>query len=140
MIEFRKGEKWCRWNGKIMSPKELIKQFGTDDEVSFEKGWIIVGDTIYTDKPIGKILLVLGESYGEPEPYDNVLSGGYGWKDHCWEEKLAGNTVFSTSFIEHLVVKPYDSFAKDFPKFNRKKHDAFYNELDKYYEEKFGRK
>lgn len=135
MIEFRKGDKWCRWNGFLMSPKNTKKLFGVDFEVYFEDGVIDTGDVIYTDKPIGELLLMYGESYEKPEPYDMCIDQGYGWKDHCWEEKLAGKIVFDIDFIKNLNIKPFSQFKKDYPNFNKKEHDKFYNELDAYYED-----
>ena len=53
MIEFRKGEKWCRWNGTLMSPRNHKKLFGVENEIYVEDGWIDADGVIYTDKPIG---------------------------------------------------------------------------------------
>ena len=132
MIEFREGDKWCRWNGVLMNPKNHKKLFGVDFEMTCE---YYDGETFYTDEPIGKILMIFGEKFDKPEPYDEILSNGYGWKDHCWEERLGGHVMFSTEFIESLKVKPMKAFKKDYPKFNQEQHDAFYIELDKYYED-----
>ena len=137
MIEFVKGEGFCRWNGTIMSPENCVKMFGTDGEIYIEDNFIDDGSTIYTDEPIGKILSMLGEKHEKPAPYDEVVDQGYGWKGHCWEEKLAGKIVFDIDFIENLVVKPMKMFKKDYPNFDEEKHNAFYDELDKYYDEYF---
>jgi hypothetical protein len=134
MIEFRDKDKWCRWNGTLMSPRNCKRLFGTDCEIYVEDGWIDDGDAIYTDRPIGEILYLLGEKFEKPEPYDEILSQGYGWKDHQWEDRLGGHIMFRTDFIKNLVVKPMKQFKKDYPKFNQELHDQFYTELDNYYE------
>lgn len=135
MIEFRKGERWCRWNGILMSPTNHKKLFGTKYEIWVEKGYIVDGDTIYTDKPIGKVLSKIGEYHSDPGEYDEIINQGYGWKDHCWEKELANSYVFNADFIKNLKIKSMAQFAADYPNFNQKKHDAFYDELNKYYED-----
>lgn len=35
MIEFVKGEGFCRWNGTLMNPENCVKMFGTDDELKY---------------------------------------------------------------------------------------------------------
>lgn len=137
MIEFIEGEKWCRWNGNLMSPTNCKKLLGTKYELYIEKGYIQDGNTIYTDKPIGKVLAKLGEYHPNPEPYDDVLSQGYGWKDYCWEKDLANTYVFNADFIKNLKVKPMSQFELDFPNFNKELHEKFYRELDKYYKNLF---
>lgn len=134
MIEFRKGEKWCRWNGILMSPTNHKKLFGTNHEIWAEKGYIVDNSTIYTDKPIGKILAIFGKYYPNPEEDDRVIGQGYGWEDHEWEKKLANSYVFNADFIKNLKVKPMAQFAIDYPNFNQKDHNAFYDELEKYYD------
>ena len=138
MIEFVKGEEFCRWNGVLMNVENHRKLFGVDYEIFVEDGYIDDGDTIYTDEPIGKILYKLGTKYDKPEPYDPVLNlnSVSAIHDHAWEEKLAGQIVFDADFIENLVVKPMSQFKKDHPKFNQKLHDEFYEELDAYYDNK----
>ncbi|MBP5457622.1 MAG: hypothetical protein J6Y37_14115 [Paludibacteraceae bacterium] len=137
MIEFRKGEEWCRWNGILMNPKNHKKLFGVENEVYVEDGWIDADGVIYTDKPIGQILMIFGEKREDPGEYDEVVNQGYGWNDYTWEKQLAGKIIFPISFIENLEVKPMKQFKKDYPKFNQEKHDAFYNELEEFYDEKY---
>ena len=134
MIEFRKGERWCRWNGILMSPSNHKKLFGCEEEIWVEDDYIVDGDTIYTDKPIGKILAKIGEYFPKVAPYDSCVDNGYGWKDHCWEERLADHYLFPASFIKHLKVKTMTQFTTDYPRFNQTDHDAFYDELNEYYE------
>ena len=138
MIEFRDGEKWCRWNGTLMSPKNCKKLFGVDGEIAVEKDFIDDGRAIYTDKPIGKILAKLGEKFEDPGEYDDP--SGYGWKDYTWEKRLAGKIAFDLDFIKGLVVKPLAEFRKTYPYFNEKVHNAFYDELNEYYDKMIGRK
>ena len=139
MIDFRQGEKWCRWNGILMSPRKCKQLFGTAYELYLERGYIVDGYTIYTDKPIGKILTKFGEFHPVPEEFDEVLSQGYGWKDYCWEKELGNKYTFDADFIKNLKVKPMSQFAIDYPNFNKEQHEKFYRELDRYYEKRFGR-
>ncbi len=135
MIEFR-NEEWCRWNGTLMSPENCKKLFGTEYEIFVEDGFIDDGETIYTDLPIGEILLKFGEIHEKPEPYDPVLNLNSVTAIHqfSWEESLAGKIVFDVNFIKNLTIKPMKQFKKDYPKFNQELHDQFYAELDQYYE------
>ena len=134
MIEFIKGEKYCRWNGTLMTPENCFTLFGAEYEIFVEKDFIDDGISIYTDEPIGKILVKLGEKYEKPEPYDSVLNlnSVSAIADYAWEEKLANKIVFDYDFIDNLVVKPLKQFKKDYPQFNEKVHNAFYDELDEY--------
>lgn len=138
MIEFIPGEPFCRWNGTLMTPEACIEMFGTDGEIYVEDGYIDDGIAIYTDKPIGEVLSKLGTKYESPEPYDPVLNlnSVTAIHEHAWEEKLAGKIVFDIDFIENLVVKPMKQFKKDYPKFNEEVHNAFYDELNEYYDKK----
>ena len=136
MIEFVEGENWCRWNGILMTPRNHKKLFGTTHELIVEKNWIQDDATFYTDKPIGKILALFGTYYPKPKEYDPVLSCGYGLQSYCLEEKLADKYVFRADFIKNLKVKPMSQFAIDYPNFNKEQHEAFYKELNKYYDKK----
>lgn len=140
MIEFRKGEDWCRWNGTLMSPRGCKRLFGAEGEFYVEENLIDTGGVIYSDEPIGKILMTYGEKHEKPAPYDEVLSQGYGWKDHCWDDKLAGKIIFDIDFIENLEVKPMKQFKKDYPKFNEEVHNAFFDELNEYYDKLYNKR
>lgn len=133
MIEFIKGEKWCRWNGILMSPRKCKQLFGTAYELYLEKGFIVDDCTIYTDKPIGKILVKFGVYHPVPKEYDEVLNQGYGWRDYCLEKELGNKYTFDADFIKNLKVKPMSQFAIDYPNFNKEQHEKFYRELDRYY-------
>ena len=115
MIEFRPNEKFCRWNGILMTPETCIDLFGVEEEVIFEDGYIDAEDAIYTDLPINELLLKIGDIYETTNGNDTI--------------------EFDLNFIKYLKVKPYADFEKDYPKFNRQMHDAFYFDLDKFYEE-----
>jgi len=120
-----------------MSPRNCKRMFGTEFEIFVEDDFIDDGDAIYTDRPIGEILYRLGEKFEDPGEYDEIINQGYGWKDHVWEQKLAGKIMFNAEFIKNLQIKPMKQFKKDYPKFNQELHDKFYQELDSYYESKY---
>lgn len=115
MIEFKEDEPYCRMNGVLMSPENYMDLFGVEWQVeeNLDGTIIICGNTVYTDKPISEIVLFLGEVR------DNGLTVSLPICD-----------------IELLdSIKPLKQFKEDYPNFNREKYDAFYDELDKYYED-----
>ena len=73
MIEFVKGDKWCSWNGIVMTPEIQAKIFGIEEEPIMEEEFIIAGDSVYTDKDLGIILKVFGHKE-ENYPHHVLIS------------------------------------------------------------------
>ena len=140
MIEFRKGESWCRWNGILMSPEKCIELFGIDGEIDRnEDETIIIYDAIYTDKPINEIILFLGKIHHADEPADPILTKGcVNYAYESLDESLDGKVILSIDDVELLNnVKPLDEFKKDYPNFNKDLYEKFYEDLDEYYRQNF---
>lgn len=140
MIEFIKGENWCRWNGTLMSPEKCIELFGIDGEIGRnEDESIIIYDSIYTDKPISEIILFLGEIHHADKPADPILTKGYvNYAYESLDESLDGKVILSMDDVELLNnVKPLDEFKKDYPNFNKDLYEKFYEDLDEYYRQNF---
>jgi hypothetical protein len=139
MIEFIDGENWCRWNGTLMSPEKCIELFGIDGEIySNEDETILEYDsTIYTDKPISEVILLLGEVHKADEPVDPILTQGYvNYSYEALDQKLDGKVILSMEDIKLLDnIKPLKEFKNDYPNFNKELYEKFYNELDEYFED-----
>lgn len=134
MIEFNDKDKYCRWNGTLMSPENHKKLFGIDKElVCLEKNLIVYDTTYYTDMPLDKLLLKIGVHYKSETQRKDVCSMDAGWHDSIWNNILKNNVVIPYSAIKGMKVKPITDFRKDFPDFDNKAYTQFYKELDKYY-------
>lgn len=47
-ITWIEGEEWCRWNGALMSPEYMLKEFGHDGEIWMDKpDLLVIGGTLY---------------------------------------------------------------------------------------------
>lgn len=138
MIEFIKGEKFCRWNGVLMSEENHKKLFGIDGEADISDDIISYDGVYYTDLPFGELVTRLAEWYGrivhKVEDYDNVIDHGYGFQSWCSEKELENKMIIPIWAVENCTVRPMSDFKKDFPDFNQEKFLEFYNELDEYYE------
>ena len=137
MIEFIKGEKFCRWNGVLMSPEKCIEVFGVDGEIQeiTNKLWIY-DDVIYSDFKISKILIKLGYVFQASSKADPILTHGYvNYQREQLEEELDGKLIIDKNYIDILDnIKSFSEFYKDYPNFNKEKYDTFYKELDVYLE------
>ena len=137
MIEFKDGEKFCRWNGILMTPEKCIELFGTDGEPQLSDDLIEYGDTYYTDLSFGDLLYRIadwyGEIHGDVEDYDEIVNQGHGWADYCAEKDLEHKIVLP-DYVLNMKVKPFDKFKEDCPNFNKEQFLAFYNELDIYFD------
>lgn len=134
MIEFKDKDKYCRWNGTLMSPENHKKLFGIDKElVCLTKDLIIYDTTYYTDMPLDKLLLKIGTHYKTDAQRKEVCSMDAGWHDSIWEHCLKDKVVVPYSAIKGMKVKPIYEFRNDFPYFDNKAYTKFYKELDEYY-------
>ena len=111
MIKFEKGDNYCCWNGILITPENHLSLFGVREEIYEDEGWIDADGIIYSDLPIGELLLSVGQIKGD-------------------------KVILEIDFLRNLVIKPYSDFPKDHPGFNRELYDEFYEELDNYYKNK----
>lgn len=134
MIEFNDKDKYCRWNGTLMSPENHKKLFGIDKElVCLTKNLIIYDTTYYTDMPLDKLLLKIGTHYKTDAQRKEVCSMDAGWHDSIWERCLKDKVAIPYSAIKGMKVKPICEFRNDFPYFDNKAYTKFYKELDEYF-------
>lgn len=134
MIEFNDKDKYCRWNGTLMSPENHKKLFGVDKELEcLSKDLIRCDTTYYTDMPLDKLLLKIGTYYKTEEQRKEVCSLDPGWHDGIWSSILKDNVVIPYKLIKGMKVKPMHEFRNDFPDFDNLAYTKFYKELDKYY-------
>lgn len=135
-IEFRKGEKYCRFDGILLNEENCEKLYGFPGEVEiFDDNMIVIDDTVYTDKNFNEVIKMLGEVHEGAEEYDEILSQGFGFSKYCKDKELENKIVISIESIEHIKkFKPYMKLYEDYPKFNLEKYNEVYNELDKYYQ------
>ena len=143
MIEFIKGEPVCRWNGVLMNEDGYKKLFGEyfEYEPVFEDDIIETDDVIYTDMNQGEFLKFILETFAdhrgkEPE-YDEVLSKGSGFWQHCERVEVECSYILHERTVEEYadaIYKPYAAFKEDHPNFNIEKYNEFMDELDEYYE------
>jgi len=117
MIEFIDGDHYCTWNGTLMSPENHEKLFGISEELDvFSDDLIDSEGILYSDLPLGEILIQIGEVVKDPD-------GG--------PEKL----ILFLDYVKNIKIKPFCDFILDHPKFDIAKYTEFYDELDKYYDE-----
>ena len=137
MIEFIDGEDWCRWNGLLMSPEEYLRQFGIDGEPSISDDLIEYDGVYYTDMEFGDLVMRLASWFGtihdKVEEWDEIANEGRGFLQHSFAKSLENCLVIPKNVIEGFVVKPYNEFKKDYPKFDQEKWEGFMDELDDYY-------
>lgn len=135
MIEFRKGEGYCRWNGTLMTDDNHKKLFGIECELGWEDDDLIIcGDIVYTNLKPSEVLMKLGTIY-HMEETDKILTKGYvNCELENLERNLDGQFIINPSEL-YVVdnIKPLNAFKKDHPNFNKKKYHEFYDELDKYF-------
>ena len=135
MIEFNDKDKYCRWNGTLMSPENHKRLFGIDQELQcLEKHLIIYDTTYYTDLSLEKLLREIGTVYETEEQRREVCSYDAGWHDHIWNDVLKDHLVIPVSAIKNMKIKPITDFRKDFPYFDNYAYTQFYDELDEYYD------
>ena len=144
MIEFVEGEKFCRWNGTLMSEKNYKKLFGIDGEPDVADDLICYDGIFYTDLSFGDLVIRLAEWYGEKhgkvEEYDDVLSKGGGWSGYCVEKTLENKLIIPIDVVEGMEMKPLAAFRKKYPKFDQEKFFAFQDELEEYYDKLYNKR
>ncbi|MBP3732414.1 MAG: hypothetical protein J6I84_04130 [Bacilli bacterium] len=111
MIKFEPGDHYCCWNGILITPENHLSLFGVEEEIYEGEGWIDADGILYSDLPIGELLIELGIVKGDKVTLD-------------------------IDFLKNLVIKSYSEFTKDHPGFNRELYEQFYEELDNYYKNK----
>lgn len=136
MIEFRKGEGRCRWNGTLMTDDNHKKLFGIECELAWEDDDLIIcDDIVYTDLKPSEVLMRMGEIYHGDINMDPILTSGYvNCEANYLERKFDGKFIIDSCYVSIIDnIKPFKDFKKDYPDFNRKEYHRFYDELDKYF-------
>lgn len=135
-IEFVKGEKYCRFDGIVMTPEACIDLYGFDGEFElFDDGICVINGTTYTDKSLYDIVMLLGTVHGEVEEYDVIASQGRGRETYYFEKQLENTIVIPIVNLDCIKrIKPLKDLKDDYPNLNIEKYDEFYGCLDKYHD------
>ena len=132
MIEFIDNEEWCRWNGELMSPENMIKLFGVDiaevdGNIYYANDFIyIAADTMQE----AIIKLLQSKSFTETNHYfEDRLDERHGFAKYNEQTlvELDDNLIDSINRIKLLAESP-EAEHWDFMEIQ-----LFFRELNEYY-------
>lgn len=133
VIEFRKNEKYCRYNGQLMTKKNMIAMFGTHEEIHMsQNGFCQVGKVLYcTDfKNYLNIVKTILLKSAKPISVGNMtqMLGN--------DMTKSANAFLPVKIVENLLswkeVRPYEQLEKDI---KIKELTKFWNALSKFNKE-----
>lgn len=137
MIEFVKGEQYCRWNGVLMTPEKEAELTGiTGAMLVYNDKIIIYGGVYYTDLDIGTVLRVTGTEVEGERADDPCLAERDVFAPETGPD-LRGDAatrkiVADTAWTDGWRMKPYADFAKDWPAFKPDVYADYHEELDNF--------
>lgn len=133
MIEFRKGEKYCHWNGILMTPEKCKELFGVKSEVYFGKGVVYYNNVFYTLLPFGKLVEYIAKNFGG-KVCGKVPPCRVNFAEWQARKEMEDSFIIPKKAVKNAVIRLPGAFYDDYPNFDLKKYKKFYKELDEYYD------
>lgn len=133
MIEFVDNEEWCRWNGELMSPENMIKLFGVDiaevdGDIYYANDFIYIAAETMQE---AIIKLLQSKSFTETDHYfEDRLDERHGFAKY--DERTLVN--FDDDLIDSINRIKLISESPETENWEFTRIRLFFQELNKYYD------